>query len=812
MRLGRLRLALVLALAAAGAGAQQPQPAPPTGVTSIPVPPAAITPSDLPAQLERTNAELRDWETRLTPPAEQTEIEQKLPRLRQELAELGAHPLENLIDVAPRELEDVQRQWEIARDQLAGWADTIAQRTQGLEGGLTRLRELDEIWGRTATAAAQEKLPDALIHDIGAVRTAIRGTQVRAKDQRDRLLTLGSQIGTLQATVVDGIGAVQAAAARLHADLLAIEEPPLWTALGAESSTEPVAFTLIRTWQRVSGQLVGTARSQRGRIAWELTTLTVLLTVMFAVRRRCRAWPADDPDRPAVRVVVARPISSALILGMVVRSFTIRAVPLVVGEVSAVLALAPLLFLLYDGLRGRLRSLVPLTAALFTLVLMRRALPIGSTEARLLLAFENLALVCWTLWAVRPAQVAQFELSSIRQRALVYGSRAAAALLAVSFVSNLVGNVTLALVTSRAVVGSAYLALLVLEIRRVLTALVVAALHAPGTIPLKAIANHAPVLQRYLIGGIRLATAVGWVLGTLDLTGLLAPALGAGREMLAARLEIGALSLSASDVIALGLTIWLSIIVARLVRFVLEDDVLPHMDLPRGVPSAISAAANYAILLIGFLLALSAAGLELGRVAILAGAFGVGIGFGLQNVVNNFVSGLILLVERPIRLGDVVEFGGVNGWVSRIGIRSSTIATFDGAEVIVPNASLISDRVTNWTFSASQRRIELRLGVAYGGDPATVLAILQRVAAAQEDVLRQPAPQALFLGFGDTSLNFVVQAWTSSYDLASVVTSRLGVAIYAAMREAGIAIPVVQRDARGRPADVQPPPPSAKPA
>ena len=118
----------------------------------------------------------------------------------------------------------------------------------------------------------------------------------------------------------------------------------------------------------------------------------------------------------------------------------------------------------------------------------------------------------------------------------------------------------------------------------------------------------------------------------------------------------------------------------------------------------------------------------------------IGIGFGLQNVVNNFVSGLILLFERPVRIGDVIEFGNVSGWVRRIGIRSSAIETFDGAEVIVPNAQLIADRVTNWTFSANQRRIEIPVGVAYGSDPGTVLALLERVAVGQEEVLRQPPP------------------------------------------------------------------------
>src|SRR5262249_13342205 len=216
--------------------------------------------------------------------------------------------------------------------------------------------------------------------------------------------------------------------------------------------------------------------------------------------------------------------------------------------------------------------------------------------------------------------------------------------------------------------------------------------HSSRTLRLRSIARHAGTIRRRSVRVIRFAAVVLWVIGALQLYGLLEPVLNTLRRALDARLEIGSLSLATKDVLAFGLAIWLSVAVARIVRALLEDDILTLLDLPRGVPRAISAAANYMILLFGFFIAMSAAGLDLGRVTLLAGAFGVGIGFGLQNIVNNFVSGLILLFERPVRIGDMVEMAQMSGRVRRIGIRSSTIATPDGAEVIVPNASLISER------------------------------------------------------------------------------------------------------------------------
>ncbi|MGH7287545.1 MAG: mechanosensitive ion channel family protein, partial [Myxococcota bacterium] len=170
---------------------------------------------------------------------------------------------------------------------------------------------------------------------------------------------------------------------------------------------------------------------------------------------------------------------------------------------------------------------------------------------------------------------------------------------------------------------------------------------------------------------------------------------------------------------------------------------------------------------------------------------------GLQNVVNNFVSGLILLYERPVQIGDVVEVGNVTGEVRRIGIRSSTIRTPQGADVIVPNGNLISDRVVNWTFSDRRRRIEVKVGVAYGNDPERVLTLLVGVAKGHPDVLDDPAPQAVFAGFGESSLGFELQAWCY-LDNAGSTQSDLAIGVSRALDEAGIEIPFPQRELRLR--------------
>jgi small-conductance mechanosensitive channel len=202
----------------------------------------------------------------------------------------------------------------------------------------------------------------------------------------------------------------------------------------------------------------------------------------------------------------------------------------------------------------------------------------------------------------------------------------------------------------------------------------------------------------------------------------------------------------------------------------------------------------YALLILGFLAAIAAAGIDLSGFALLGGALGVGIGFGLQNVVNNFVSGLILLITRPIKTGDTIEIGELLGEVRQIGIRASTVRTWQGAEVIVPNSNLISQPVINWTLSDRNRRIEVDVGVAYGTDPERVLKLLVDVAEQEDRILERPAPSALFVQFGDSSLDFRLRAWTARADEWMGIRSDLNVAICRALGEAEIEIPFPQRD------------------
>ena len=282
-----------------------------------------------------------------------------------------------------------------------------------------------------------------------------------------------------------------------------------------------------------------------------------------------------------------------------------------------------------------------------------------------------------------------------------------------------------------------------------------------------------------------------------------------GRGVLTDGIKIGAVDISLGSILIFVFVIWLSIIITRIVSRILEKDVFTRVKTAKGMPSTIILLLRIALISGGFFLAAAASGMKLTNLSIVLGAFSVGIGFGLQNIFNNMVSGLILAFERPIKVGDVVQVGELMGTVRSIGLRSSTVKGFDGAEVIVPNGNLISNEMINWTLSDSNRRMDIRVGVAYGTDPEAVLAIMEKIAAEHTGVRKKPEPKAYFIDFGDSSLNFRLLAW-AHLDIRLGVESEINVLINKRLAEAGIEIPFPQTDLHIR-SDATKPKPPARP-
>lgn len=276
--------------------------------------------------------------------------------------------------------------------------------------------------------------------------------------------------------------------------------------------------------------------------------------------------------------------------------------------------------------------------------------------------------------------------------------------------------------------------------------------------------------------------------------GVRAAELGDAISALKNGVEIGSFRISAGDVLMFGFVFLIGYALTRLVQRLIQVSILSVLDVDRGVQAALITGIGYVGLTISALVAITSAGLDLSSLAIVAGALSVGVGLGLQSVVSNFVSGIILLIERPVKVGDWVDVAGHAGLVARISVRSTRLRTVDRDDVIIPNSELIAGVVRNRTYANNSGRIDLRIGIAYGSDTRIADTILRGAALAHPEVEKLPAPTVLLEEFGDSALVLRLLCFVDDVSRAVTIASDLRFAIYKQLSEAGISLPFPQRE------------------
>jgi small-conductance mechanosensitive channel len=310
----------------------------------------------------------------------------------------------------------------------------------------------------------------------------------------------------------------------------------------------------------------------------------------------------------------------------------------------------------------------------------------------------------------------------------------------------------------------------------------------------QAIRDHEEYLKGVILRVVIAGIILFWLVSILRIFYLKDAVYGFVERLFTRDLSLGSMSFSLGKIVLFLFIIWFSIILSRVIKIVLRADVLDKLSLKKGVPRMVTAITQTALITFGVLFAIRAIGMPMDQLTIIFSAFSVGIGFGLQNIFNNLVSGVILLFERPVQIGDTVEVGNLIGKVQAMGIRSSQIHTFDGAEVIVPNGQLISQEVVNWTLSDKTRRIEVTSGVAYGSDVHQVRKLLLQVLQEHPDVIQSPPPLALFNAMGESSLDFRLLFWTDQFDEWLRIRSEVLFAVHDVLYANNISIPFPQRD------------------
>jgi small-conductance mechanosensitive channel len=693
--------------------------------------------------------------------------------------------------VPPGLIVDLRSAWEAEKASAKSSQRTPARRSESLASIMEDVRSLRQRWQLTREGAAEAGLPDPVVAEVNKTIAALNALQKTLQDRWVEVISLQDDYSQLMVSYDHMIGLIEERAEYTRARLLSRDSPPIWAVLAASDEELPSIQGAVETWRISLISTVDYIRTYPERLVIQSVLFVILLLLMWAVRKRAREW-SDDPSLKIQRAILERPFSQALLITLMSGIIIHPLAPRAFGTLVSCLVLIPLIRLVPGLILPAYRGAFYLLGVLFIVHQLSQLTLSGTSTNRILVALSAiLGLVTCGLFLRRSRGVRNEGswLSHIVFPAL----KLAIWIFILAAILNVVGVVLLANLLASGLLYSAYLAVVFLIVVVITKGWVQVILRTPVVQRLHILGDHSDLILQRVSRGLTLVSLVLWAWFTLRAFWLDKPFSTAVGKVLTASAKLGTIEISLGFILIFAFLIWLSFAVSKFIRFVLKEDVYTRVKLPRGVPGAISTITHYVILFLGFLIALGAAGFDLSRFTLLAGAFGVGIGFGLQNVVNNFVSGLILLFERPIQVGDKIQMGELFGEVQHIGIRASVVKTWEGAEVIVPNGNLISMEVVNWTLTDQIRRVDVLVGVKYGTDPERVLELLMGVAEKHENVLSDPAPAALFLGFGDSSLDFSLRAWTA-FEHYRTVRSGLNVEVNRTLAEAGIEIPFPQRD------------------
>ena len=775
-------LAVTLLFAPGFVGAQA------TTATAV-TPPATVAPSTTVADTVKEATASEDLQREALARLEQIghwrDLAQRVTVLEADLDALAAGAMAAAELVDPIDLDRQLRALDRAATTVV---DDLASIVRRLEHDDNALESEVRKWQERQLFLAARQVPASVLERARSIEAKLQRASEHLREFRDGALLALDRALALQARVNGARALIATRQERIRAHRMEVERSSIWQLAAVPAQFERVAADLGATWRSLREYLL----RERGALGGLFVGVLAVAYWLF-VRRS--GQDAETPQR-----AYGRPIAASLLIALMSLFWLLPDPPILFYEALFVLVPIPAAMVAQRAIAAPIRLTLYGIALATMLLPLRNAIEASATAVRLLLILQALCIAVPVAVDLRRGRLQQAlpRWSPAMVRAVALLVMVAAALTTFNAIFGFAGPAGRVRTGMGSFLGYG---LVFGATAFALYGAALALLATPVMQGFRSARNADPALLRTLRRALAALAIVGVIAGTVTSLGLM-PALRAAIDSLMdSTLDVGTVSFTARAVVTAIAVAVATLVLTGVTGFILDREIVPRLQLRPGAGYAIVTFTRWSMLIIGAALTLIALGIDMAKVTLLAGALSVGIGFGLQNVVNNFVSGLILIVERPVGVGDVIERGTLSGTVTRIGIRSSTVRTGQGAEVIVPNAELVSKEVVNWTRSDRQRRYDIDVGVAPGSEPEQVMRLLVEAAKDVPEIMAHPAPRAMFKGFGDSSLNFTLLAWVPTVDVGLEAQNALRVAILRKLDGAGIAIPFPQRDVHVHSAD-----------
>ncbi len=694
-----------------------------------------------------------------------------------------------------QKLDNMIFKWSGYSDRLSGWQRTLNRFQSRNSIGLKTLEQDLQSWTLTASTVAQEGIPISVTESINKSIDELTTVITDIKDQNNFILTVETRIVEEKDEITQLVNDLENWIQSGELKMFNRRHEPIWQTSFKRTDAEKARSgenSFMEKVRVIPDYFITYENDLNVYALWIL----LIIALVFYLRRRLKELDVSDKNRRVQRmkeIITKNAIATVSFLILLAIIIFLINLPQTLAELLAVGLLTSAMLLFKPYAYREFKWLIFFVMVAFVMEQVKSYFWFTSANYRLyMLAQSTFALAVIAYYMMQRDKVKELVMGPIG-KTIYQTIPLLIVIYTVGIIANILGytnlsDLMLKIGTMGAVI-TVYTSGILIVFGGILAAAIILYFESKESFDV----SYREFLQKKAQFAVGVFAVSFWVIFFLLSADLYRPLMKSLELWLSEPWEFGKMSVTPQNILSFIAVLVVTFVITRFIATIIQGGVMRPLKLSRGIPSAISLVIRYFIIVFGVVLSMGALGVDLSGFSLMAGALGVGIGFGLQGIISNFVAGIILTFERPVLPGDTVEIGTVMGIVDRIGVRSSVVRTFDGADVVVPNNNLLNNELTNWTQSDVKKRIEIKIGVAYGTDPNIVLEILKDIALGYKYAQKEPAPMPLFDEFGDSSLNFRLLFWVPVEFVLSA-KSDVSIEVYNRFEEAGIKIPFPQRD------------------
>ncbi|QQY83461.1 mechanosensitive ion channel [Tamlana sp. s12] len=770
-----------------------------TKIDSTKVQPEAIPLISIVRSIEETNNEIKSIQRIIEIPESIKKIDSLLPIYSQFL-EVEGQRTEHFIKANPnsQKVNNTMLTWGDYLSYLSKWMETINDQEKRNSILIENILNKSEVWSLSYKNAIENEAPEEVLNGIRKTLEAVENTKNTILENNNYYLRLETKLSE-QTNYVEDIrnDLLNLKNSEVY-DLFHLRHPPIWKTSFKRTPKELEEQQQIDDLEKESASIPNLDDNYVSSFIMFLIFVVFFSFLFRYFKLGFLKYPYEDKDEriiDAKNLILEKDKLCVLFLSLLFGELFFSNLPKLASDFITLFTLITAIPIIRPIISEKYKRILFCVVLFFILNTTKSYLWYSSLGYRLYILGEAIVVIIILYHFTSPYLRTLKTFKKGFSKLLFQLVPVVYFLSFVSIISNILGFTNLTDITLKISTQGGIITMVFYAITLIINGIAISVIHRHFTVKQTYSFVERKNIENKALKRIRITAYILWGIFFLGMVDLLRPIFTFLGDTLSEPYKIGSITFTLGAIVSFSLILFLSFTLTKLVSFLINDGdgILRFLKLPKGIPAAISLVIRYFIIGFGTILALSALGIDLSKFNLMAGALGVGIGFGLQNIVSNFISGLILVFERPILPGDTVEVNNLLGTVSRIGIRASNISTFDGSEVVVPNNNLISNDLINWTLSNNTKRIEVLIGTTYDSDPNEILKILTEVAQNCDYILKDPAPRALFNDFGDSSLNFRLLFWVH-YELGLQAKSDISIGIYNRFKEEGVEIPFPQRD------------------